>query len=97
MDLLAAICVFVTNAKGMSSVQFSRTLDVQYKTAWVMAHKLREALAREVHGAELDGEVEIDGAYFGGHVRPENRKEDRKDRRLAVNQDADRRVVVVLV
>jgi transposase-like protein len=53
VDLLAAICIFVTNAKGMSAVQFSRTLDVQYKTAWVMAHKLREALAREVHGAEL--------------------------------------------
>ena len=30
----------------------------------------------------LDGEVEIDGAYFGGHVRPENRIEDREDRRL---------------
>ena len=44
----------------------------------------------------LDGTVEVDGAYFGGHVRPENRKEDRKDRRLAANRDADRRVVVVL-
>ena len=46
-DLLAAICVFVSNAKGMSAVQFSRTIDVQYKTAWVMAHKLREAMASE--------------------------------------------------
>lgn len=42
----------------------------------------------------LDGTVEV--AYFGGHVRPENRKEDRKDRRLSANRDADRRVVVVL-
>jgi len=47
-DLLAAICLFVSNARGMSSIQFSRTLDVQYKTAWVMAHKLREALSREI-------------------------------------------------
>ena len=44
VDLLAAICLFVTNSKGMSAVQFSRTLSVQYKTAWVLAHKLREAL-----------------------------------------------------
>lgn len=94
VDLLAAICIFVTNAKGMSSIQFSRTLDVQYKTAWVMAHKLREALARETAGAGLDDEVEVDGAYFGGHIRPENRKEDRKDRRLKENQTGTRRVVV---
>lgn len=43
----------------------------------------------------MSGEVEIDGAYFGGHVRPANRKEDRRDRRLA-NQSDERRVVVVL-
>ena len=82
VDLLAAICLFVSNSKGMSAVQFSRTLSVQYKTAWVLAHKLREALSAEIDGAKLDGEVEIDGAYFGGHIRPENEKSDRKDRRL---------------
>ncbi|MDF0601267.1 IS1595 family transposase, partial [Psychromarinibacter sp. C21-152] len=38
--------------------------------------------------------VEVDGAYFGGHVRPENRKEDRKDRRLKEHQTGKRRVVV---
>ena len=96
VDLLAAICIFVSNAKGMSSVQFSRTLDVQYKTAWVLAHKLREALAGEIADARLDGEVEIDGAYFGGHARPENRKEDRKDRRRVENRPNTRRVVVAL-
>ena len=42
------------------------------------------------------GDVEIDGAYFGGHVRPENRKEDRKDRRLAEHQTGKRRVVVAM-
>ena len=45
----------------------------------------------------LAGDVEIDGRHVGGHVRPENRKEDRKDRRLAGNKDADRRVVIALV
>ena len=37
------------------------------------AHKLREALAAEIAGAELDGEVEIDGSYYGGHIRPANK------------------------
>ncbi len=95
-DLLAAICLFVNGAKGMSAVQFSRDLDVQYKTAFVLAHKLREALAAETTSEMLDGEVEIDGAYFGGMVRPENRKEDRVDRRERENRSDRRRVVVAL-
>lgn len=43
-DLLAAICLFVNGSKGRSAVQLSRELGVQYKTAWVMAHKLRESM-----------------------------------------------------
>ncbi|WP_127595702.1 IS1595 family transposase [Nitratireductor alexandrii] len=95
-DLLAAICLFVNGSKGMSAVQFSRDLDVQYKTAFVLAHKLREALAAETANEILDGEVEIDGAYFGGHVRPENREEDRRDRRRTENRSDRRRVVIAL-
>lgn len=49
------------------------------KTAFVLAHELREAMAQEVHtGEKLAGHVEIDGAYFGGHIRPANRKANRK-------------------
>jgi transposase-like protein len=97
VDLLAAICITVNAAKGVSMVQLSRDLDCQYKTAFVLAHKLREAMALEVHTGEiLKGHVEVDGAYFGGHVRPENAKADRKDRRLKANQSGNRRVVVVL-
>lgn len=95
-DLLAAICLFVNGSKGMSAVQMSRDLDVQYKTSFVLCHKLREALAAETADAKLSGEVEIDGAYFGGVVRPENRVEDRKDRRKKENQSDRRRVVVAL-
>src|SRR5690606_8300062 len=94
VDLLAAICLFVNGSKGMSAVQFSRDLDCQYKTAFVLAHKLREALAAETASEMLDGEVEIDGAYFGGHVRPENREEDRRDRRRTENRSDRRRVVI---
>ena len=96
-DLLAAICLFTNCSKGMSSVQFSRDLDVQYKTAWVLAHKLREALSLDVHTGEvLDGEVEIDGCYVGGKIRPRNYEQNRVDRRKKVNQSNRRRVVVAL-
>jgi len=31
-------------------------------------------MAREQMGRKLDGIVEIDGGYFGGYAKPENRK-----------------------
>lgn len=95
-DLLAAIAIFVNGAKGVAALQLSRDLDCQYKTAFVLTHKLREAMAREQIGRELNGVVEIDGGYFGGHVKPENRKEDRKDRRLKVNSSGKRQCVVIM-
>lgn len=97
VDLLAAICIIVNASKGVSMVQLSRDLDCQYKTAFVLAHKLREAMAQEVHTGEvLEGHVEIDGAYFGGHIRPENAKADRKDRRLKRHQTGKRRVAIAM-
>jgi len=95
-DHLLAIAIFANGAKGHSALQLSRDLNVQYRTAFVMAHKLREAVAAETADATVSGTVEVDGAYFGGHVRPENLKADRRDRRLAENQTGKRRVVVVI-
>lgn len=63
-ELLAAICLVLNCAKGMSALQLSRHLQVQYKTAFVLAHKLREAMAKETATHRLDDEVEIDGAYL---------------------------------
>ena len=40
--------------------------------------------------------VEIDGAYFGGYVKPANNKENRRDRRLAKNQNGKRQCVVIV-
>jgi len=72
-DLLAAIVIFVNGAKGIAALQLSRDLDCQYKTAFVLSHKLREAMAQEQAGRQLNGIVEIDGGYLGGYVKPENR------------------------
>lgn len=94
-DILAAIAIFVNGAKGYAALQLSRDLDCQYKTAFVLAHKIREALAAEQAASVIDGEVEVDGAYFGGYVKPANRREDRKDRRRKIHQTGKRQVVVV--
>ena len=95
-DYLLAIAIFVNGAKGHSALQLSRDLDCQYKSAYVLAHKLREAVAAGVDGEKASGEVEIDGGYFGGYVKPANLKENRVDRRLAQHQTGKRRVVVVM-
>ena len=96
---LAAIVIFCNEVKGKSALALSRDLDVQYKTAFVLAHKLREAMAQEVKGYQLGGPgkvVEIDGGYFGGYVKPANQKGNRVDRRLAKNQNGKRQCVVVI-
>jgi len=96
---MLAVVAFCNEVKGKSMLAFSRELDVQYKTAFVLAHKLREAMASSVKALRIGGNgkvAEIDGAYFGGHIRPENRAVDRLDRRLAGNQSGKRQVVVVM-
>jgi transposase-like protein len=61
--------LLASSKKGISAHQLHRTLGVTYKTAWFMAHRLREAM-RELHPTEpLGGEgkvVEFDETYVGG-------------------------------
>ena len=95
-DLLAAMAIFVNGAKGISALQLSRDLDCQYKTAFVLAHKLREAMGAEMKHRTLSGHVEIDGAYFGGYVKPKNVKAERVDRRRTEHQSGKRRSVVIM-
>jgi transposase-like protein len=93
-DYLAVIALFCNGVKGTSSLQMSRDMNINPKSAFVLLHKLREAMGATVHaGDELAGTVEVDGAYFGGHSKQENRKADRKDRR---GVDDPRRMVVVV-
>lgn len=61
-----------------------------------MSHKLREAMQDEVDGLQVGGEVEVDGSYYGGHVRPANIASERVDRRLAEHQTGTRRVVIAI-
>jgi transposase-like protein len=96
---LLAVVAFCNEVKGKSLLALSRELDVQYKAAFVLAHKIREAMASGTKALRIGGDgkvAEVDGAWFGGHVRPENRTADRIDRRLAENQSDKRQVVVVM-
>ena len=97
---LLAVAVFCNEVKGKSMLALARELDVQYQDQRSCS---RTSCARrwpsDVKVLRIGGEgrrAEIDGASFGGHVRPENLAADRVDRRLAGNQSSKRKVVVVL-
>lgn len=95
-DILAAIAVFINGAKGYSALQLSRDLAIDYKTAFVLLHKVREAIENAREAGALKGNVEVDGAYFGGYVKPANERKDRKDRRKLENQTGKRQVVIAV-
>src|SRR6185312_3225154 len=93
-DYLAVIALFCNGVKGTPALQISRDMNINPKSAFVLLHKLREAMGLTVHdGEELAGTVEVDGCYVGGHVKPENRKEDRVNRR---GVETPKRMVVVV-
>ena len=96
---LAAIAIFCNEVKGKSALALSRDLNVSYKCAFVLLHKLREAMAEELKGRMIGGDgkvAEVDGGYFGGYIKPANYRENRRDRRLLRNQNGKRKVVVVV-
>ncbi len=96
---LAAIAIFVNEVKGKSALAMSCDLGVSYKAAFVLFHKLREAMAGELKDRMIGGKgkiAEVDGGYFGGYVKPANLKENRRDRRLAANQSGKRQCVVIV-
>src|SRR3712207_8233352 len=65
--MLQAAHLLCSSKKGISAHQLHRILEVQYKTAWFLAHRIREAM-RDGSLAPLGGEgkiVEADETYFG--------------------------------
>ena len=53
---LAAIAIFCNEVKGKSMLAMSRDLGLSYKSAFVLLHKLREAMAEEMKGRIVGGE-----------------------------------------
>jgi transposase-like protein len=71
---LQACYLMSCSKKGISSKQLERMLGVTYKTAWFMAHRIREAMTGEGGGllGSDGGPVEVDETFWGnkGKQRP---------------------------
>jgi hypothetical protein len=62
-----AVHLIASSKKGISSHQLHRILEVQYKSAWFLAHRIREAM-RDGKLAPMGGAgkfVEADETYIG--------------------------------
>lgn len=73
--------LMASSKKGISAHQLHRTLQVTYKTAWFMAHRLREAMATgelNPFGAN-GGVVEVDETFIGNDrtIKPHGDKKGR--------------------
>ena len=96
---LLAIAIFCNEVKGKSMLALSWDLGTQYKTAFVLAHKIRRSNGVRDSGravGDAGSKAEIDGGYFGGYVKPANLRENRRDCRLRMNQSGKRKVVGVI-
>jgi transposase-like protein len=63
-----ATYLLTESRKGMSANQMKRMLNVSYKTAWYLCHRIRAAML-EVAPPKLGGTVEIDETYVAGKKR----------------------------
>ncbi len=60
-----AIYLMIESKKGISANQMKRTLNVSYKTAWYLCHRIRAAMLTDM-GKQLSGIVEVDETWVGG-------------------------------
>lgn len=61
-----AMQLLTQSKNNVSALELKRLLGVCYRTAWLMKHKILEAMRLAEASRELHGRIEIDDAYFGG-------------------------------
>jgi transposase-like protein len=90
------IYLMIESKKGISACQIQRTVQVSYKTAWFLCHRIRAAM-REVSADLLKGIVEVDETYVGGrvHGRGMGYKRNKAVVVGAVERDGDIRLSVI--
>ena len=95
-QILEMIVEFALPAKGVSAIEASKNLGISYRTAFYRLHGLRRGMQRSQEGTVFDTPVDIDGAEFGGYIKPKNLKEHRKDRRRIPYRSKNKQVVCVV-
>jgi ISXO2-like transposase domain/Transposase zinc-ribbon domain len=61
-----AMQLLTQSKNNVSALELKRQLGVSYRSAWLLKHKIMQAMRLAEDGRELDGRIEIDDAYLGG-------------------------------
>ena len=69
-----ATYLMATNLKGVSSMKLHRDLDITQKSAWHLAHRLRETLTA-TSPVPFTGPIEVDETFVGGKAKNMHRSE----------------------
>jgi len=99
---LMAFYLMASSKKGISAHQLHRSLDVTYKTAWFLCHRIRLAMANGGLAGPMGGAgqvVEADETYFGPVENPGKLRGDGRPYKRGGKQTgpANKRPIVALV
>jgi len=83
---LLAFYIVITARKGMSSMQLSKELGINYASAWLLGHKIRKTMEKGECDFLLKDVVEIDETYFGGKEKNKHSKKKLKAGRGATGK-----------
>lgn len=86
-----ALYFMAANKDGISAMAIAKYIDVTFKTAWVLLHKIRCAMGERESIYKLGGSIEMDEAFFGGKAEGKRGRgsENKTEAAVALQLSAD--------
>ena len=85
-----ALHLLTVSKTGLSAMELHRQLGVNYNTAWMVKHKLLQAMKEADDRHPLHGIIQLDDAYWGGERRGGKRGRGRQARHLCSGSCSER-------
>ena len=93
---LLALYLMCASKKGMSAHQLHRTLEISYKAAWFLCHRIREAMRDDAALSTImggpDSVIEADAPYIGGKAKNRAAREPAKKKAVLSLVERDGKV-----
>ena len=83
-----AVYLMTTGIEGTASMKLHRDLGVTQKTAWHLAHRIRESWDDQGGAQYFEGPVELDESYFGSKEKSKHASKRQRRGRGAVGKTA---------